>query len=255
MQLRQQADGSVVFIAQPAGRGETAFTLQPGSPGAAVFENPQHDFPQRVIYRLDDGGRLNARIEGQRNGSLQGVDFPMQRVPCDPPPPQPEAFQGLPWGASEAQLRQRFGAALQLADCAAAPARGAPRAGEACRHPTLAPYTVAGVPFRLHLHVDEATRRLARVALVWDAKAAAGAEAGFGDKHRQLRQLLTQRYGNAEHTHVDSTPDAWQASARWRAGATLVELNSMFQPRAGGAAREGVEIVYQPVTAGDAGKL
>lgn len=84
MHIRQQANGSVVFAALPSGRSETLFTLRPGSaPREAVFENPAHDFPQRVIYRLEDGGRLRARIEGQRNGVTTGIDFPYQRVSCD----------------------------------------------------------------------------------------------------------------------------------------------------------------------------
>jgi Domain of unknown function (DUF6265) len=29
-----------------------------------VFENLDHDFQQRAIYRLDSQGRLSARIEG-----------------------------------------------------------------------------------------------------------------------------------------------------------------------------------------------
>ncbi len=258
MQIRQRADGSVVFIAQPSGQAEASFVLQPGGPGVAVFENLQHDFPQRVIYRLEEGGRLRARIEGQRaNGALKGIDFPLQRVACDPPAPQAEAFQGLPWGASEPQLLQRFGSGVQLAECVASPRRGAVRVGEACKHPTLAPYTVAGVPFRLNLHVDETARRLVRVSMFWDGPAPSGGEAGFSEKHRQLRQLLTQRYGSPENTHVDSTPEAWNATARWRVGATtVIELMSTFQPRAASnVAREQVEIVYQPITAGEAGKL
>lgn len=260
MQLREVADGNLVFIAQPAGQPEGRFTLMSGGPAEAVFENPHHDFPQRVIYRLEEGGRLRARIEGKLpgNGAVKGVDFPMQRVPCEPPPAQPEAFQGLPWGADEAQLLQRFGTALKLADCAAParrPAR-ASRTAEACNHPQVVPYEVAGVPFRLNLHVDAATRRLLRVSLTWEGAVPGGADAGFSEKHRQLRQLLSQRYGGPETTHVANEPEAWNAQARWRRGDTLIELNSVFQPRAGSnAARETVEIVYQPSTAGDAGRL
>ena len=108
MQIRPLADGSIGFIAQPAGKPEATFVLQAGEPGQAVFQNLEHDFPQRVIYRLEEGGKLRARIEGQRGGSVQGVDFPMQRVACDDPPLQPEAFQGLPWGAG-ARPAQRTG--------------------------------------------------------------------------------------------------------------------------------------------------
>jgi hypothetical protein len=51
----------------------------------ATFENPQHDFPQRVIYQLAAGGKLKARIEGLRGGALRVIEFPMTRVSCDGP--------------------------------------------------------------------------------------------------------------------------------------------------------------------------
>lgn len=260
MQLRALADGNIVFIAQPAGQPEGRFTLLSGGPAEAVFENPQHDFPQRVVYRLEEGGRLRARIEGKPpgNGGMKTVEFPLQRVPCEAPAGQPEAFQGLPWGADEAAMLARFGTALKLAECSAAARRAArpARPAEACNHPLVAPYEVAGVPFRLNLHVDDATRRLLRVALVWEGAVPGGADAGFSEKHRQLRQLLAQRYGSPESTHVANEPEAWNAQARWRRGETLIELNSTFQPRsAGGGSRETVEIVYRPTTAGDAGRL
>ena len=49
----------------------------------AVFENPEHDFPQRIICRLGDDGSLNARIEGKRNGKEKEMDFLMKRVKCE----------------------------------------------------------------------------------------------------------------------------------------------------------------------------
>ena len=83
MHIRQQPDGSIVFAAQPGGRPETLFTLLPGPAQEAVFENTAIEFPQRVIYRLEDGGRLRARIEGRRNGQPAGIDFPLRRASCD----------------------------------------------------------------------------------------------------------------------------------------------------------------------------
>jgi hypothetical protein len=47
-----------------------------------VFENPTHDFPQRVIYRRE-GDSLLGRIEGMTNGQQKAVDFPLKRVSCD----------------------------------------------------------------------------------------------------------------------------------------------------------------------------
>jgi hypothetical protein len=48
-----------------------------------VFKNLQHDFPQRIVVAIKDGGKLKARIEGLRNGSLRVIPFPMTRVSCD----------------------------------------------------------------------------------------------------------------------------------------------------------------------------
>jgi hypothetical protein len=59
------------------------------SDNEVVFENAQHDFPQRVAYKLEPDGKLAARIEGTRNGSLRVIDFPMSRVSCDARVAQP----------------------------------------------------------------------------------------------------------------------------------------------------------------------
>lgn len=84
MQIRRTAGRSLEFIAKPSGQDETTFTLSSLSDTEAVFENPQHDFPQRVVYRLDRG-KLRARIEGKRDGSIRAVEFPMARVQCAEP--------------------------------------------------------------------------------------------------------------------------------------------------------------------------
>jgi hypothetical protein len=82
MQLRADADGRLSFIAQPQGRPPTEFRLARQGEAEAQFENPGHDFPQRVIYRRTAPDQLVARIEGERNGKLRGIDFPMQRSAC-----------------------------------------------------------------------------------------------------------------------------------------------------------------------------
>lgn len=82
MQFRLNAQGQLVFIAQPSGQAETAFTFVSGIEGEARFENLQNDFPQRVIYRSVAPDRLLARIEGNGPDGLQGIDFPVQRTAC-----------------------------------------------------------------------------------------------------------------------------------------------------------------------------
>jgi hypothetical protein len=78
----EQSGSDVIFYARPrANRDETAFRMVRSGANEAIFENKQHDFPQRVIYRRD-GDNLVARIEGARNGRLVGVDFPMVPMKC-----------------------------------------------------------------------------------------------------------------------------------------------------------------------------
>ena len=45
-----------------------------------VAENLEHDFPQRIIYRLKSEHQLHARIEGTVKGKAKGRDFPYERV-------------------------------------------------------------------------------------------------------------------------------------------------------------------------------
>lgn len=40
-----------------------------------VFENPMHDFPQRIIYHFTDEKNLIARIEGEVDGKMESSDF------------------------------------------------------------------------------------------------------------------------------------------------------------------------------------
>lgn len=74
----------IAYIARPAANvGETPFRLVKSDATSFVFENLQHDFPQRVIYCNDGTDKLTARIEGVRNGKMAGTDFPMIRISCE----------------------------------------------------------------------------------------------------------------------------------------------------------------------------
>jgi hypothetical protein len=83
MQIRLNADDKLVFIALPSGQSETSFTLANKNDHSVVFENPSHDFPQRVSYQLIAPNKLLARIEGSSKGKLKAIDFPMQKVACE----------------------------------------------------------------------------------------------------------------------------------------------------------------------------
>jgi hypothetical protein len=77
--LRQDASGDIFYVVKPSGQAETSFKLIRATATEAVFESPQHDFPQRVSYTLKPDGSLLAAIEGQKNGKTRRVEFPYQR--------------------------------------------------------------------------------------------------------------------------------------------------------------------------------
>ena len=78
--LRAGAD-ALEYVAKPARQAETVFKATKVSGGEAVFENPAHDFPTRIRYRLADGG-LVATIDGTMNGKPRAIDFKFQRGDC-----------------------------------------------------------------------------------------------------------------------------------------------------------------------------
>jgi hypothetical protein len=72
--IEQQGD-QIVYLAQPNGQSPaTPFALKEASAARVVFENPTHDFPQRIIY-WKDGNDLRARIEGTMNGKAGSEEW------------------------------------------------------------------------------------------------------------------------------------------------------------------------------------
>jgi len=67
-------DGTLRFFAQPSGQAPAEFPLVESGAGSAAFENPSHDFPQRILYRRE-GDRLRARIEGTIDGASRSVEW------------------------------------------------------------------------------------------------------------------------------------------------------------------------------------
>lgn len=82
-QIREDKDGAIYYIAKPSGQAEASFKLVKLQNQEAIFENPQHDFPQRIIYRLQPDGSLFARVEATVKGQMRGIDYPYKRAKCD----------------------------------------------------------------------------------------------------------------------------------------------------------------------------
>lgn len=67
--------GGIVYVAQPGGGPATEFPLARLEAGAAVFENPAHDFPKRIVYAKGADGGLTARVEGDASSPEKGEEI------------------------------------------------------------------------------------------------------------------------------------------------------------------------------------
>jgi len=67
LRIADPGDG-LTYFASPRSAAPTPFKLVENGHRRAVFENRQHDFPQRILYWLDAQGALHARIEGPQEG-------------------------------------------------------------------------------------------------------------------------------------------------------------------------------------------
>ncbi|WP_374437278.1 DUF6265 family protein [Inhella sp.] len=77
LRIEFRQDGSVVYVAQPQGRPPTEFRLTALETGSARFENPQHDHPKSIRYRLEGPDALVAELEGTEGTQR----FRFQRAP------------------------------------------------------------------------------------------------------------------------------------------------------------------------------
>lgn len=77
LRIEQRADG-IYYVAHPKARCPgTDFKLTRALATEAVFENPQHDFPKRIIYRKTDDG-LTASIDAGEG--TKGMSFVFKKM-------------------------------------------------------------------------------------------------------------------------------------------------------------------------------
>lgn len=78
---RIEARGNgVVLVPYPRGRESAAFRMASYDDAAAVFSNPDNDYPKRIAYRLTEAGELVSRIEGDEEDDA--VEWRMAPVAC-----------------------------------------------------------------------------------------------------------------------------------------------------------------------------
>jgi hypothetical protein len=78
LRIVQRNDG-IFYVAQPGGRPATDFKLTSFDGSTAIFENPQHDFPKRILYTRNPDGSLTARIDAGAGVTEGAMDFPFKR--------------------------------------------------------------------------------------------------------------------------------------------------------------------------------
>ncbi len=82
------AGDTLVYGSIPSGQTYAEFSAKSVGERDIVFENLQHDFPQRIGYRAVGTDSLVAFIEGPRGGSIRRIEFPYRRATCPTSPPQ-----------------------------------------------------------------------------------------------------------------------------------------------------------------------
>ena len=82
----QQDGDRLLFVAHPRRQPVATFVARVASADSVVFENPDHDYPQRVGYRRIGADSVLAWIDGTSNGKQRRVDFAYRRVPCPAAP-------------------------------------------------------------------------------------------------------------------------------------------------------------------------
>ena len=79
--LREQ-EGRLAYEAHPSGQESAVFLSREVSDTRVVFENPTHDYPQRVGYERRGSDALSAWVEGSMSGQSRRIDFAYSRVSC-----------------------------------------------------------------------------------------------------------------------------------------------------------------------------
>lgn len=63
------------YVAIPINQSITLFSLTDFTNKKFIFENKEHDFPQRISYEFHKDGKMTASIEGDVNGEFVRKEF------------------------------------------------------------------------------------------------------------------------------------------------------------------------------------
>lgn len=58
----------------------TPFKMTKSTDSVLVFENPKHDYPQKITYKLINAKNMLATISGKINGKVSSENYPMSKI-------------------------------------------------------------------------------------------------------------------------------------------------------------------------------
>ena len=79
----EQRNGKLYYIPTLADQNDgkaVVFTITSLTDSSATFENPEHDFPQKIDYRFQKPDSLIAEVSAVMNGNQKTINFRMGRV-------------------------------------------------------------------------------------------------------------------------------------------------------------------------------
>jgi hypothetical protein len=77
-----QTDSGAVITPHPKGVRSVSFAPKVLESNRVVWENPAHDFPQRIVYTRVAADTLVARIEGKTPRGERSLEWRMTRATC-----------------------------------------------------------------------------------------------------------------------------------------------------------------------------
>jgi uncharacterized protein DUF6265 len=72
--VSETTEGVVLNVQLRLASKSTPFRATEITAKSVVFENPEHDYPQRIIYRRETNGSLLGRIEGTKDGKQRAIE-------------------------------------------------------------------------------------------------------------------------------------------------------------------------------------
>jgi len=81
IELKQKGE-TILYVPTVKGQNNNqpvTFQLTQQTPKQLVFENPKHDFPQKIVYQQITADSLVATISGIQQGKASSDSFPMKK--------------------------------------------------------------------------------------------------------------------------------------------------------------------------------